>query len=99
MLSAKEKRFLRYWGDQRSGGMVKYVLPYSIAWALILFLLPLAVSVFLNVLNFFHFDMLPVWVAIVFAMFIGFAIAFYSWTKNEKKWRVLETRSKEQSAG
>lgn len=78
--------------------MVKYVLPYTLAWALILFLLPLAASVFLNVLNFLHFDTLPVWVAIVLAVVIGFAIAFYSWTKNEKKWRMLESRSKEQAA-
>lgn len=99
MLSVKEKRFLRYWDDQRSGGMVKYVLPYTFAWTLILFLLPLAASVFLNVLNFLHFDMLPVWVAIVLAVVIGFAIAFYSWNKNEKKWQILESRSKEQSAG
>jgi len=99
MLSAKEKRFLRYWVDQRAGGMIKYVLPYTLAWALILFLLPLAASVFLNVLNFLHFDMLPVWIAIVLAVFIGFAIAFYSWGKNEKKWRMLEARNKEQAVG
>lgn len=99
MLSAKEKRFLRYWDDQRVDGMLKYVLPYTLAWALILFLLPLAISVFLNVLNFFHFDMLPVWVAIVLAVFIGFAIAYYSWNKNEKKWRVLQARAEEQAAG
>lgn len=99
MLTAKEKRFIRYWNDQRADGIVKYVLPYTLAWALILFLLPLAASVFLNVLNFLHFDMLPVWVAIVLAVFLGFAIALYTWNKNEKKWQTLESRNKEQAAG
>lgn len=98
MLSAKEKRFLRYWDDQRAGGVVKYVLPYTLAWSLILFLLPLAISTFINVLNFLHFNLLPVWIAIVLAVFTGFAIAYYSWNKNEKKWRILQARANEQSA-
>ena len=95
MLSAKEKRFLRYWDDQKAGGHTQYLIVYTIGWAFILFFVPLATSFVIDMYGFFKMYMLPLWAAIILSISLGFAIAVLTWEKNEKKSRLLRSRQQE----
>ena len=96
MLTPKEKRFLKYWDEQKADGMAQYILLYTIAWAFIFFFIPLAIAAFVNILNFIRFRMIPLWIAIVLSLAIGFGLAFYIWHQNEKKQKAL-LRKQDQS--
>ena len=89
MLTPKEKRFLKYWDEQKADGMRKYILLYTIAWTFIVFFIPLAIAAFLNILNFVRFQMIPLWIAIVLSVAIGFGLALYIWHQNENKQKAL----------
>jgi hypothetical protein len=89
MLSAAEKRFIRYWEDQRKDGKWSYVLTYTIGWGVIIFFLPLTVSYILSMLNFIALYQLPIWVIIVLSLLIGFAGNLFFWHRNEEKWKAL----------
>ncbi len=85
MLTPKEKRFLKYWDDQKEGGRRNYILAYTIAWAIVAFFVPLGVSIVINVIDFFQLYRFYLWQSIVICLAIGFAAAYYMWEKNEKK--------------
>jgi amino acid transporter len=89
MLSSKEKIFKRYWEQQRMGGQLKYILLYSFVWGFVIFLLPLAISVIIDFYSFFNMNKIPLWLAILLALFLGFAYSYYTWHKNEDKLRSL----------
>lgn len=98
MLSAKEKRFLRYWDDQKAGGRTQYLIIYTIGWAFILFFIPLATSFVVDMYFFFKLYLLPLWAAIALSILLGFVIALFTWEKNEKKSRLLRSRQDEKAA-
>jgi drug/metabolite transporter (DMT)-like permease len=90
MLTPKEKRFLKYWNDQKEGGKTSYVITYTIGWSVILFVLPLATSFVVDMYSAFKLYQLPLWAAIVISILLGYIISQYQWNKNEKKAERLE---------
>jgi putative Mn2+ efflux pump MntP len=89
MLSAKEKRFIHYWEEQREGGKLKYILLYSLVWGFVFFLIPLAVSVIVDFYSTLKMYKIPLWAAMLIFLLLGFAFSIYSWHKNENKLKVI----------
>ncbi|MBL7745965.1 MAG: hypothetical protein JNM19_00945 [Chitinophagaceae bacterium] len=89
MLSDKEKKFIRYWNEQREGGKWSYIITYTIGGAVIAFFLPLTIFYILSMLQFFRLIQLPVWLLVVLAFITSFAASQYFWYRNEKRWRSL----------
>jgi len=94
MVSADEKRFLRYWQDQRTGGKLSYYLQYTLIGAFIISLF-VFVTMFL-LLNYYvtTFILILVPSCCVLASLI---LTHYSWVKNENKMRKLIKREVNQS--
>jgi hypothetical protein len=93
MLSAEEKRFKRYWEDQRSGGKRYYVILYTITWAFILFFVPLIISLFkIDIVGFFGLYKIPIWGVILITTSVSFAGSNHFWEKNERRWRLLKDK-------
>ena len=89
MLTPKEKRFLKYWDEQKAGGKLQYIIVYTIGWSFILFFIPLAISFFVNMYVALKLHQLPVWAAIVLSIVLGFLISLFTWHQNEKKQKAL----------
>jgi len=94
MISAKEKRFLKYWEDQKMGGKRQYIIVYTIGWSLVIFFIPLAVSFFINMYTAFRLYQLPLWAAILLSIMISLAGSFYFWDRNEKRSKMIREREK-----
>ncbi len=92
MISAKEKRFLKYWEDQKTGGKWQYILIYTIGWSFILFFVPLAASFVIDMYAAFKLYQLPLWAAILVAVILGFTGSVYFWDRNEKKYRTIREK-------
>jgi drug/metabolite transporter (DMT)-like permease len=89
MLSAKEKRFKRYWEEQRKGGKWAYLLLYTFCFTFIVIISPILLSIFFSIFSFFEFDKLSFWGLLFVVAIFCFAGSYYSWDKNEKKWQSL----------
>ncbi|NOT51819.1 MAG: hypothetical protein HOP10_11150 [Chitinophagaceae bacterium] len=101
MLSAKEKRFLKYWDDQKTGGKWSYILVYTIGWGFLIFFVPMIISYMSYMYASVHLYVLlglsivPIWILIVFSLAVGCVISFFQWDRNEGKYRKI--RYKESS--
>src|SRR5437868_6751370 len=98
MLSPKEKRFLKYWNDQKEGGKRSYIITYTIGWAVIIFILPLAASFVIDMYSAFKLCQLPVWAAIIISVLLGLIVSEYRWNRNEKRARQLQREKDSPSA-
>lgn len=87
MLTATEKRFIKYWEDQRKGGRLQYYLLYILAGT---FIATIVLS-FLSGMFLAGFpDNLPI---IIIGSFLIVTIAtVLSWTNNEKKFKAIIQR-------
>lgn len=84
MLSKEEKRFIRYWEDQRRGGKLSYLLLYSLIGTFIMSLFVL-VGLLLLLQYYFSWALL---IAVVSSCFVvTVIISFYAWQTSEKKWK------------
>ncbi|MBC7850639.1 MAG: hypothetical protein H7Y31_12935 [Chitinophagaceae bacterium] len=94
MLSKDEKRFIRYWEEQRIGGKASYFLLYSLIGTFIMSLFVLVV--FLLLLQYwFSYTLLA---AVTGSSFIICSImAALAWSQNEKKFKRLIKREIERS--
>ena len=87
MLTATEKRFIKFWEDQREGGRIKYSLLYILTGS---FVATLVLSFLLVIVG----GDLPnnlVRIAIGSFCIITFA-TFFSWWYNEKKFKKIIQR-------
>lgn len=89
MISAKEKRFLKYWDDQKTGGKWQYILIYSLGWSIIIFILPLAFSFVYDMYTGDKIFQLPLWATIVLSVVLAVAVSFFSWHRNQKKYNKI----------
>jgi uncharacterized membrane protein len=93
MLSIKEKRFIKYWEEQRKGGRVPYSILYAIVGTLIITILTfvvllLGIGLFLTPLM--------LWVVPGSALFAALVIASTTWQLNEIKFKKIIRREIEQ---
>lgn len=88
MLTPSEKRFIRYWEDQRKGGRWPYYIMYILAGT---FIVGILISI---VIIWFMQDKIrpPYWRIPVAAFVTSIAITLFSWNNNEKKFRNIIKR-------
>jgi len=93
MLSIKEKRFIKYWEEQRKGGRRPYLILYGIVGTLIIAILSfvvllLGIGVFLT----------PslIWIVMVGSLVLALVIASYTWQWNELKFKSIIRREIEE---
>lgn len=84
MLSKQDKRFIRYWEDQRKGGMLSYWLLYSLIGT---FIMSLFVLVFLLLVLQVYFSWFILILVAAGCFFITAIISMISWQQNEKRWK------------
>ena len=87
MLTATEKRFIKYWEEQRKGGRLQYYLLYILAGT---FIASIVVS-FLGMMLWQHFlDHIPE--VILACLLTVVVITVLTWANNEKKFKAIIQR-------
>ena len=94
MVSADEKRFLRYWQDQRTGGKLSYYLQYTLIGAFIISLF-VFVTMFL-LLNYYVTPFILIFVP-ASCVVASLLLTHYSWVKNEGRMKRIIKREVNQS--
>ena len=87
MLTATEKRFIKYWEEQRDGGRVKYYLLYIISGTFVAIL----VLSFLSLMLSFGFPENLWWIIIGSFSLVTLATVL-TWWSNEKKFKKIIQR-------
>ena len=87
MLTTKEKRFIKYWEDQRKGGRWAYYAVYIFGGT---FAATIVIFLVWSMLAPFYPEKL--WMIPVSAALIILAITHYSWQTNEKKFKAIIKR-------
>jgi len=89
MLSADEKRFIRYWEDQRKDGNLSYYLQYTLIGGFIISLFVfITLFFFLN----FYVSLFILLIVPVCSIVTSFLLTHYSWVKNENRLKRLIKR-------
>lgn len=89
MISTSEKRFIRYWEEQRTGGRWSYYALYIIIGTL---LATIILSTFLFLFFQVIFGSLSFWVALFAGFLISFIATVLTWSSNEKKFKKIIRR-------
>ena len=89
MLSSAEKRFIRYWEEQRAGGRWSYYATYIAVGSLIATII---ICTFLFIFFQIIFGSIWVWLALVASLLISTVATITSWSLNEKKFRQIIRR-------
>jgi MFS family permease len=92
MLSPKEKRFKRYWEDQRTGGKWRYLALYTFCWTFIFVVSPVLLGVVFNLFNFLDLYNWPFVAVVLLIAVVAFIVSHYYWEKNESKLKMLNNR-------
>ncbi len=89
MLTSEEKRFIRYWEDQRVDGKRSYYLQYTFVGAII-------ISLFVFITLFFflnYYVSLLILITVPSCCIVAsFLLTHYSWIKNENRLKRLIKR-------
>lgn len=89
MLTTEEKRFIRYWQEQRTGGKTSYFLLYSLLGSFIMSLFGLVILLFF--LQFlFSWELLIVTVSV--SVVLTCLMTVLVWSRNERRWKSLIQR-------
>jgi len=82
MLTKEEKRFIRYWEDQREDGQLSYFLQYTLVGGFIMSLFVfIALFFFLN----FYVSVFILITVPVSCIIVSSLLTHYSWVKSENK--------------
>jgi hypothetical protein len=87
VLTATEKRFIKYWQDQRKGGRLQYYLLYILAGTFVAILVLSFLTVMLGL-------GLPenIWLIVIGSLLLITLITSYGWWHNEKKFKRIIQR-------
>jgi uncharacterized protein YacL len=90
VLSKEEKRFIKYWEEQRTGGKIQYYLLYILAGTFIAVLvLWFLYSLVFSVVFSFRWPIISI---IISSFVIVTILTVTSWSKNEKKFKSIIKR-------
>ena len=89
MLSSSEKRFVRYWQEQRTGGRWSYYATYI---AIGTFIATIIFSTFLFLFFQVVFGSPSFWIALSLAFLISATATVLTWSFNEKKFKAIIRR-------
>lgn len=82
MLTSKERRFIRYWEEQREGGRASYVVLYTVVGT---FIVTLILSVFLVLFFQIVFGSIFFWAVCISGFVISILSSIITWNRNEKR--------------
>lgn len=82
MLTTTERRFIRYWQEQREGGRASYIALYAIIGT---FIVTLILSVFLVLFFQIVFGTFPFYLVVIAGFLISLVSALVTWSRNEQK--------------
>lgn len=89
MITSEEKRFIRYWEDQRVDGNLTYYLQYTLIGGFIISLFVfITLFFFLN----FYVSLFILLIVPVCSLVASFLLTHYSWVKNESRLKRLIKR-------
>ena len=89
LLSTSEKRFVRYWQEQRTGGRWSYYALYIIVGT---FIGTIILSTFLFLVLQAIFGSLSFWVAFALSFLISSVATVLTWSANERKFKKIVKR-------
>lgn len=89
MLTNIERRFLRHWEEQRTGGKTSYLFQYTLVGT---FLGTLLSSIFLLLFFNIYYASPAFWMVPSSAFICSIAFSAGSWYSNEKKWKQIIKR-------
>lgn len=95
MLSSTEKRFIRYWEEQRTGGKWSYYALYIIVGT---FIATLILATFLFLFFRVVFGSATFWIALSGGVVLSSVATILTWSSNEKKFRQIIRREMKESA-
>ncbi|MDF2189710.1 hypothetical protein [Paraflavitalea sp. CAU 1676] len=87
MLSAKEKRFIKSWEEQRTGGRASYFALYIP----VLTIVSAIITAFLFSMFAIVSSNLLISIAVI-SLVAGISLSILSWFRNEKKWKTIIRR-------
>ncbi|MBC7827940.1 MAG: hypothetical protein H7122_09350 [Chitinophagaceae bacterium] len=96
MLNTSEKRFIRYWQEQRTGGRWSYYTLYIVIGT---FIATIIFSTFLFLFFQIVFGSISFWMALLTAFLISSLATVLTWSSNEKKFKKIIRREIEEGAG
>jgi hypothetical protein len=94
VLSAREKRFIKYWEEQRKGGRYAYYLLYILGGTFIISLLGFILLLFILQ---FMFKVTMLWAVPVSAFVLAVLLTLMTWQNNERKFKRIIRREVEQA--
>jgi hypothetical protein len=90
VLSKEEKRFVRYWEEQRTGGKIKYYLLYILAGSFIaIIVLWFLYSLVFSVVFSFRWPIISITIS---SFVLVTVLTVTTWSKNEKKFKAIIKR-------
>lgn len=89
LLSTSEKRFVRYWQEQRTGGRWSY---YALYIAVGTFIGTIILSTFLFLFLQAIFGSLSFWIVLSSSFLISGVATILTWSANEKKFKKIVRR-------
>jgi tryptophan-rich sensory protein len=100
VLNSAEKRFIKYWEEQRTGGKYKYYLLYIIAGTFIsVLILSFVYSLVISHTFSLDWGVLPI---LIVSFILVTVLTIVTWDKNEKKFKAIikrEVREGQQQDG
>jgi uncharacterized membrane protein len=96
MLSSSEKRFVRYWQEQRTGGMASYYLMYVLIGTI---MVTLFTSIVLHFFLHYRFAWILFITVVVCSLLASAIVTYVTWRNNERKFKDLIRREIRESAG
>jgi hypothetical protein len=94
MLSAKEKRFIKYWEEQRKGGKYAYYLLYILGGTFIISLLIFILLLFILQVS---FAAVMLWTVPATGFVLAVVLTLFTWQSNEKKFKRIIRREVDQA--
>lgn len=83
-----ERRFIKYWTEQRSGGKASYIIIFSLVGT---FIGTIIISVFLFL--FFQYTLSITFLVVVASAFlISLVLSWTSWNRNERQYNDIRNR-------
>lgn len=95
LLSTSEKRFIRYWQEQRTGGRWSY---YALYIAVGTFIGTIILATFLFLFLQAIFGSLSFWIALALSLLISSVATVLTWSANEKKFKKIVRREIEKGS-
>jgi hypothetical protein len=95
LLTSTEKRFIRHWQEQRTGGRWSYYALYIIVGT---FIATLIFSTFLFLFFRFVFGSYTFWIALSAGLIVSCIATIFTWSSNEKKFKQIIRREMDEGA-